>query len=74
MKEELYTNLLRLMEQGKVELVKDADTLHSLQSIQYEYVDKGIRIFGRYTHITEALIRAAWSMNDKSLNIWVGSK
>ena len=70
MKEDLYTNLLRLMEQKKITLEKDEELMHSLRSIQYEYTNSGIRIFGRYTHITEALIRAAWSLHDKRLNIW----
>jgi len=73
LKEDLYTNLLRLMEQGKVELYEDENLIHSLQSIQYEYTGSGIRIFGRYTHITEALIRAAWCLHDKTLNIWCGN-
>jgi len=72
MKEDLYTNLLRLMEQGKVKLKKNTDTILSLKSIQYEYDEKKqLRIFGNYTHITEALIRAAWCMKDKTLNIWI---
>ena len=70
LKEDLYTNLLRLMEQKKITLENDEEIMHSLRSIQYEYTNKGIRIFGRYTHITEALIRAAWSLHDKRLNIW----
>jgi len=74
LKEDLYTNLLRIMEQNKLELFENDEVLHSLQSIQYEYTNSGIRIFGRYTHITEALIRAAWCLHDKSLNIWTGSK
>jgi hypothetical protein len=70
LKEDLYTNLLRIMEQKKIQLFDDEEIVHSLRSIQYEYTNKGIRIFGRYTHITEALIRAAWCLHDKSLNIW----
>ena len=70
MKEDLYTNLLRLMEQKKIQLENDEEIMHSLRSIQYEYTSSGIRIFGRYTHIVEALIRSAWSLHDKRLNIW----
>ena len=71
LKEDLYNNLLVLMEQGKIKLVEDEDTLLSLKSIQYEYTEGSLRIFGNYTHITEALIRAAWCMRDKTLNIWI---
>ena len=71
LKEDLYVNLLSLMEHTKIALFKDENTYQSLKSIQYEYKNGHIRIFGKYTHITEALIRAAWCMKDKRLNIWI---
>jgi len=72
MKVDLYANLLRLMEQRKVDLFNDPEILLSLKSIQYDYTDeKKIKIFGNYSHIAEALIRAAWCMKDKALNIWI---
>jgi len=37
--------------------------------MQYEHVDGGIRIYGNYSHIFEALKRMAWCMKDKTLNI-----
>jgi len=74
LKEDLYTNLLALMEQGKVQLLDDDDIIESLRSVQYEYVMKSneptkLRIFGNYTHIAEGIIRACWCVKDKSLNI-----
>lgn len=72
LKEDLYTNLLRLMEQGKIELFDDENLFLSLTSVQYEITDdKTLKIFGRYTHIAEALIRAAWCIKDKHLNIYI---
>ena len=71
LKEDLYSNLLRLMENKEIELFDDDDMILSLKSIQYEYEDSKLRIFGNYSHITEALIRAAWCVQDKHLNIWV---
>lgn len=71
MKEDLYTNLLTLMEQGKIKLAEDEDTMLSLKSVQAEYDEGKLKIFGNYTHITEALIRAAWCANTKRLNIWI---
>jgi len=59
------------MERGKIELFNDPEILLSLTSIQAEYNDGKLKIFGSYSHITEALIRAAWCMKDKSLNIWI---
>lgn len=72
LKEDLYNNLLRLMEQGSIDLWDDEDLLLSLKSIQYEYDENGrLKIWGDYSHCCEALIRAAWSMTKKELNIWV---
>ena len=72
LKEDLYTNLLRLLEQKKVALKENPEVLLSLKSIQYEYTDdKRMKIYGNYSHITEALIRAAWCMKDKALNIYI---
>ena len=72
LKEDLYVNLLRLMEKGNIDLFDDENVLLSLKSVQYEYTDdKQIKIFSKYGHIAEALIRAAWCMRSKTLSIWV---
>jgi hypothetical protein len=72
LKEDLYSNLLRLMEQKKLHLFEEPEIELSLKSVQYEYTDKGdIKIFGNYTHICEGLIRAVWCVREKSLGIWV---
>ena len=60
------------MERGELALLDDAEVFQSLKSVQYEYTDDGnIKLFGKYTHICEGLIRAAWGTKDKSLNIWI---
>ncbi len=76
LKEDIYNNLLRLMEQGKIKLLDDLDIFQSLKSVQYEYTggvteEKKMKIYGHYTHIAEGLIRAAWSVKDKSLSIYI---
>ena len=76
LKEDLYQNLLVLMEQGKIKLLDDDELIASLASVQGEYIKKEgqqtqFRIFGNYTHIVEGLIRAAWCSKDKTLKIWV---
>jgi|25BtaG_2_1085352.scaffolds.fasta_scaffold00933_3 hypothetical protein len=71
LKEDLYNNLRAMMEQGKVHLKEDNDTFQSLKSIQAEYSGGKLRIFGNYSHITEALIRAFWGFRTKSLNIYI---
>lgn len=78
LKEDLYWNLLRLMEQNKITLLDDPEIFLSLKSVQYENtLDKKGRafmhIFGNNTHIAEGLIRAAWAAKEKNLSIWIDS-
>ena len=76
LKEDMYFNLLSLMEHGKIKLLDDTEILQSLKSIQFELVVKEgssteMRIFSNYGHIAEGIIRAAWlAAQDKVLNIW----
>jgi hypothetical protein len=76
LKEDMYMNLLFMLERGKLKLLNDDELILSLKSVQYEYVIKAgretkFRIFGNYTHIVEGLIRAAWLIaQEKSLSIW----
>ena len=69
LKEELYNNLISLMEQKKIRLLKDDDIFLSLKSVQFEILDGRVRYFGNYTHIAEGLIRAAWCTKEKGLSI-----
>ncbi len=76
LKEDMYFNMLALMEKGKIKLLKDDKVALSLRSVQYEYIRKPgqptkIRIFGNYTHIVEGLVRAAWLANQKHLNSFI---
>jgi hypothetical protein len=79
LKEDMYMNLLALMERGKILLLDDDELILSLKSMQYEYAvresrETRFRIFGNYSHHAEGLIRAAWLVTqDKSLNIWIKS-
>jgi hypothetical protein len=69
LKEDLYNNLKHLMENGLINLFDDPRVRQSLRSIQYENTDGQLKIYGNYSHIVEALIRAAYCIKDKSLNI-----
>lgn len=78
LKEDLYNNLLKLMESGKIALLDDPEIFLSLKSVQYDYTNDQmgrthLKIFGNYTHIVEGLIRACWCVKEKTLNIWVKS-
>jgi hypothetical protein len=78
LKEDLYNNLLMLMESGKIQLLDDPEIFHSLKSVQYEYTSDSLgrphlHIFGSYTHICEGIIRGAWCSACKPLNVWINS-
>lgn len=78
LKEDLYDNLRALMEQGRIKLLDDDEVVESLRSIQYEYVMREgeptrLKIWGDYAHVVEGLIRAAWCVKYKNLNIKVYS-
>lgn len=78
LKEDLYSNLLTLMERGDIKLLDDPNVFQSLKSVQFDYTSNSLgkpmlKIFGKYTHIAEGLIRAAWCVKYKTLNIWVKS-
>lgn len=72
LKEDMYMNMLALLEKGKLKLLNDDEVIASLRSVQYEHVitmgkKSSVRIFGKYTHIAEGLVRAAWLANQKHL-------
>jgi len=73
LKEDMYSNLLMLMERGDIDLLDDDEVKVSLASVQWQYVRKEgqktkIKIFGSYTHVVEGLIRAAWLATQKHIN------
>ncbi|RKX66046.1 MAG: hypothetical protein DRP42_03880 [Tenericutes bacterium] len=74
-KEDLYSNALMLMETGKIELINHLGLLKSLKSIIYEYgqtsSSRKIKIFGNYSHLTEALVRACWCLKERGLDIYI---
>ena len=76
LKEDLYGNLKRLMEQRLISLPEDMDLKRSLMSIQFEYPEEenarqNVKIYGKYSHITEGLIRACWCVKTKGLKLYV---
>lgn len=78
LKEDLYNNLLLLMQRGEIEFLKDDKIFISLKSVQYDYTEdnlgkKHLKIFGNYTHIAEALIRLAYAHKYNNLNLWIKS-
>ena len=72
LKEDLYLNLLRMMERGQIKLLDDPEVFTSLKSIILEHNQKNndVRIYGRYSHVAEGLIRAAWCVRNTHLNMY----
>ncbi len=60
-----------LMEKGQIELFNDPRVIQSLRSMQCDVSEGTLRIYGNYSHIWEALKRAAYCMKDKSLNPYI---
>ena len=74
-KEDMYDNMLSMMERGELILLKDEDIIASLKSVQWEITEGAsskVRIFGKYTHIAEGLVRAAWLAKKEKVNkLWI---
>ena len=74
LKNDLYFNMLAMMEKGLIKFLDDDDIRLSLKSVQYEYTSEKnvkvqMKIFGNYTHIAGGLVRAAWLANTKTINM-----
>lgn len=72
LKEDMYINLLRMMENKQIKLINNDEIVESLKNAFYEYDDRGkMRIFGPKNDPREAIIRMAQMIaKDKSLNLW----
>jgi len=71
LKEDLYSNVLMLLETGSLELINDLSLLRSLKSITFEYKESGnVKIYGDYSHLAEALVRACWCIKERGLNVY----
>ena len=71
LKEDMYNNLLNLMERQEIKLLDDDEVFASLDCLQYEHTEKGMKIYGINTHIAEGIIRACWLIKSKILNTYV---
>jgi len=75
LKEDLYSNTLMLMETAKIDIIADLSLMKSLKNIIFEYKSEGgprsLRLFGDYSHLTEAMVRACWCIKERGLNIYV---
>ena len=69
-KEAMYYNMLAMGERGELKLFNSDDVKSSLRSIQ---IEENGKISGRYSHIAEGLIRAAWLAKQKAFNMKIYS-
>lgn len=71
-KEELYLNMIKMLEKGELVLLDDEEIRESLRSIQLEITEDGQRKYhGRNSHNAEALIRmVAGMIKVRTLNVW----
>ena len=75
LKEDLYLNMLGMMERSEVYFLEDIEIFRSLKSIVKETSHTGeIKIYGRDSHVAEGAIRGLWANRDKDipLNIYIG--
>lgn len=70
-KEDLYKNLMSLMDRRKVFFLDDDDLKLSFASVQVEFVNGKEVYFGNNTHIVEGITRACWCAKDKSLKPYI---
>jgi len=72
LKQDLYSNALILMQQGKLQFVRHYRIMGSLQAITFEYTQEGrLRIYGKNSHLAEAFVRACWCVKNKGLDLFI---
>ena len=72
MKEDLYSNALTMMEQEKLDIIANLNLQRSLKSMTFEYtMNANLRIYGKYSHLSEAFVRACWCVKAKNLKLFL---
>ena len=72
-KEDLYSHAVVLMEKEppRIDIIDNLKLLRSLRSMTFEYTaDKNLRIFGKYSHLAEAFVRACWCLKEKGMKLY----
>lgn len=73
LKEDMHVNLLTKGEKGEIKLLNTNEIRASLKSIQYQYLENKMKIFGNDSHHTEGITRAAWLVKAKGLRCFITS-
>jgi len=69
---DLYSNALKMMECGELDIINNMALLNSLKNIRFEYnqTNKTMQIYGKNSHLTEAFVRACWAVKCKGLRLF----
>lgn len=71
LKEDLYSNALKMMESGEIDIINNMELLRSLKSMNFKYSsDRNLLIYGSYSHLAEAFVRVCWAMKNKGLKLF----
>ena len=71
LKEDLYSNALKMMESGEVDIINNMALLRSLKNMKFQYTkDKNIIIYGNESHLAEAFVRACWCVKERGLRLF----
>lgn len=73
-KEDLYSNAAVLMEKTPpvIDIISNLKLQRSLKSMTFEYtMDKNLRIYGNYSHLSEAFVRSLWCVKSKHLKLFI---
>lgn len=72
MKEDLYSNALVMMEKKRIDIISHLGLERSLKSMTFKYNQEGnVKIYGNYSHLAEAFVRACWCNKAKGLRLFV---
>jgi len=74
LKEDMYSNASVIMEAEPptIEIINSIRLLRSLKSMTFEYTsDKNLKIYGKYSHLAEAFVRACWATKAKGLKLFL---
>ena len=72
-KEDLYSNVKILMEQGKLKFIKNPNLISGLKLVSFKYSEETgkVRISGagKNSHIVEAFVRACWCIKNQGFRV-----
>ena len=68
---EMAVHFKAMAENKQIELFDDPRVRQSLRSMQCDYSDGDLKVYGNYSHIFEALKRGAQCLKDKSLKPYI---